>query len=214
MVYGSGLLIFGPEWDRREVKLNMTKDEIGIFVSGGIDSAVLLRLMLSQSRKRHFHIFTIDNQRDNALEHARNCISCAQDMYSQYDNTVSHTELPPTHPLKVDQIVLQTAVLHRAIPIYTATNHIPPVEWFELSGVAPWRPWRLDQKKIRTPFLFLYKYHILSIIEEMEWYDILEHSHTCTEDPIGHCGECWQCNELKWAKNQLERGPHVNGNVR
>ena len=203
-------MIVGPEWDRREVNLDMPKDDVGIFVSGGIDSACLLHLMPSNSRNRHFHIFTIDNKRDNSIEHARDCISCAWDKYQQYGNTYTWHPVTPNDPMQVDQLIMQTAVPYRAIPIYTGANHIPPVEWFELPGSAPWRPWRLSQKKIRTPFLFLYKYHILSIIEHNDWQDIYRVAHTCTEQVAGSCGACWQCNELQWAREELINDPIPN----
>jgi len=199
-------MIVGPAWDKRVIDLAIPDSpEIGVFVSGGVDSAVLLRLLMSSTTKTLFRCFTINNKKDNAVHHAVNSILGASAATLLNGNAIDHQVVEPNVPFQADNLILDVAVQNRPLHIYTATNHIPPGEWFNLPGVAPWRPWKNTMSKmISTPFLFLYKYHILSIIEEKGWQDIYEHSHTCTELQEGHCGECWQCNELQWAKEQLK----------
>jgi 7-cyano-7-deazaguanine synthase in queuosine biosynthesis len=199
------LSTIGPEWDKRVLDLPIRDEaEIGIFVSGGIDSAVLLRLLMESTTKKQFRCFTINNTKDNAVEHARDSILRAQDMFKLNDHSIDHQIVQPNKPFQADNLIMETAMANRPLHVYTATNHIPPSEWFKLPGDPPWRPWRNTMHKIiSTPFLFLYKYHILSIIDIKGWQDIYDTSHTCTEQKDGHCNICWQCNELNWAKEQL-----------
>ena len=207
-------LIVGPEWDQRVIDMSLPSGKFGIFVSGGVDSGVLLHCLLEnggQYRHEDITVFTVDSPRDGSAVHSRNMIESACNYFkipllkqefvggeTQLDKTITKEGFA-----RMDQIVLDTKFSRRVKTIYTASNHTPPQEWFTIPGPTPWRAWRVDQKLVRTPFQFLYKYHILSIIKQRSWEHIYDVSHTCTEWVEGHCGECWQCSELKWAREQL-----------
>lgn len=180
--------IVGPEWDRRVVTIN-PKKKIGIAMSGGIDSWVLYNLLPNNVK-----IFNVARQ-DN------------MDTIAHISKMIGRTDIIgyPTHTgeSKIRDGLLGIVEKFDLDELYTGVNHMPPFMFFpefDNEGCPP-RPWRMNHPVIRTPFLHLYKYHIIDLANQNN-ID-LSNTRSCTVLPDDHCNECWQCKERLWGYEQL-----------
>jgi hypothetical protein len=98
--------------------------------------------------------------------------------------------------------------------IYFATNQ-NPLQNFDYSpypqGSYPNRVKTSPHPKILMPFIEMYKDEILKIVFDNNQEELLQLTHSCTEQKTGRCGQCFQCNERAWAFCQLDKtDPGVN----
>jgi hypothetical protein len=84
--------------------------------------------------------------------------------------------------------------------LYIAENKIPPAE---IGGLAPKRAKQPLFEKAALPFWGVTKDCTIDLYYKEGVEELLELTHTCTEWTIGRCGQCFQCNERKWAFSQL-----------
>lgn len=185
--------IVGPKWDRRVITINPQGRKIGISMSGGIDSWVLYNLL---PNKEDIIIYNFDTNRGLDADET------VKKLTGRDDIITLPTELDDPHPVKSG--IKELARLHNLDQLYTGVNQVPHYKYFPefASEREPPRPWRIDHDVLKTPFLHLYKYHILWIAEDMG-IDLSE-TQSCTTQPVGHCGTCWWCREKKWAYDQLK----------
>ena len=65
------------------------------------------------------------------------------------------------------------------------------------------RPWRVISDVVRTPFLPLYKYHIIDLFYKLQAEELIKPTHSCTANTVGRCNKCMWCKEREWGFNQL-----------
>ena len=173
-------------------------------LSGGIDSAVLMYLVLKEFIVKGIpptlHSFTIPKT-DGAELYVENIISY---MESRFDIKLP---LPiivgdPTlhHSRQGISAVYEIKAKYRYIDkLFFGSNKVPSIE---LSGTAPKR---LEDTSgfIITPFWDCYKTEIIKLALENNLNELFDITHTCTEQQIGRCNQCWQCNERAWAFKEL-----------
>ena len=86
--------------------------------------------------------------------------------------------------------------------LFNALNRVPE----ELMGPsAPLRNKKSDHPKLLLPFIDYLKTDILQLAFDMEWEDLFQITHSCTEEKLVRCNKCWQCNERAWAFNRLNK---------
>jgi 7-cyano-7-deazaguanine synthase in queuosine biosynthesis len=85
--------------------------------------------------------------------------------------------------------------------LFIGINQNPP-ELEKLAG-APLRNQKSDNPKILFPFVDLYKDAILKIMIDEEQLDLVDITHSCTEQQVGRCNRCWQCTERAWAFSKI-----------
>ena len=171
----------------------------GIMLSGGLDSAVLLYLMLSENKNISIQPFTIPKH-----DGSRSYINAILD----YMNRQFNIKLPDTilvgdpnlfhaeqGPSAVKQIKKQYPVNY----LFFGSNQNPPVT---LAGTNPIRI-QSTSDSIVLPFFDLYKTSIIEYAVNYNAQELFNLTHSCTEQPIGRCNRCWQCLERAWAFNEL-----------
>jgi len=176
-------------------------DRYGIMLSGGLDSAVLLSLIVSENKNIKIQPFTIPKT-DGATLYA--------DPVINYINSKFETSIPKT-------IIVGNPIVHHRRQSKTAVKEIfekysidrlfiainkNPEELNELPG-APKRDTKSDNPKIVFPFVDLLKTDILTMAVDHNLIELFDITHSCTEQQIGRCEKCWQCTERSWAFNQL-----------
>jgi hypothetical protein len=182
--------IVGPEWDRRVVEV-IPRENDAIVMSGGLDSYVLYNLL---SKPKIFNIKRKDNF-DNS-DQIRNLTGA--DVIEVDEVTTDSTE-------RLQQTVHKIMDEYDIGMLYCGLNHTPPLEYFpEFDTEAkPNRPWRIDHPKFKTPFLHIYKYHIIDLGNQLNLD--LNKTQSCLWEIYSHCGECWQCKERQWGFDQLKK---------
>lgn len=181
-----------------------TNKKYGILLSGGIDSAVLLYLLIKSNPAINIQPFTIAKT-DGATLYADPIIKHFNSKFSLAipptiivgDPTVHHREQSKT-------AVVDIFTKHTDIDmLYIGINRNPP----ELADDphAPQRDTKSTHPKIVFPFIDLYKTNVLQFMYDNKQQDLLALTHTCTEQQYGRCNKCWQCRERMWAFRQLDR---------
>lgn len=179
----------------------------GLLLSGGLDSAILFYLMLKDGLSNGFFpdikIFTIPKH-DGSELYIQDIIFF---MSQQFDIAVSSTTLvgDPNAPHweQSKTAVIEILNTHLDVDfIVLGTNQNPPVT---LPGTAPNRVTQSEHPKVLLPFIDLYKTDILSVVYDENITGLINITHSCTEQKIGRCNKCWQCNERAWAFAQLNK---------
>ena len=172
----------------------------GVMVSGGLDSAVLLYLLIKKLHNgNNIQPFVIPKF-DVSEVFANGVID--------YYNKMLLINLP--NPIRVGNPELfhrdmsRSAVkeildFHECDTIFNGLNRVPDVLVNEHSPVRETQ----EYERIKFPFLEYLKTDIISIMFEHKLDKLMDITHTCTESIDVRCGKCWQCQERKWAFDQL-----------
>jgi len=185
------------------MKLNIDLNKnYGIMLSGGLDSAVLMYLIVKQHPSVKLQPFTIDKT-DGAALYANQIID---HFNKKFGLSVPYTIYvgDPTlhHRLQSTSAVIDIFNNYSIDYLFNGINQNPP-ELDNLPG-APQRDKRSNSLKIIFPFVDFLKTDILKIMVEHGQEDLMGITHSCTEQKDGRCNQCWQCTERAWAFSSIE----------
>jgi len=181
--------ICGPDWDRRIIPINQ-EGKVGILMSGGIDSWVLYNML---NDPIIFNITRTDGF-DN-VERVRDLTG---------KPVIEIPEFTTDHWRRVDVGIDHIFKNYDVDQLYHGINMTPPIDIFPEFNILskPFRPWRIDDQRLKVPFLHLYKYHIIDLAKQLQIP--LDNTRSCIDNASGdECGHCWQCKEKKWGFQQL-----------
>lgn len=173
--------------------------QYGVMLSGGLDSAVLLCLILKENKDIKIQPFTIPKH-DGALLYINSIIA--------YINKECQVQIPETivvgnqnlpHNEQGPSAVKEIKQKYDIDYLFFGSNKNPPVM---LEGLNPVRIKTADPS-ILCPFFDMYKTDIVNLAVEHGLQYLFEITHSCTELQTGRCNTCWQCRERAWAFNTL-----------
>lgn len=175
----------------------------GILLSGGLDSAILLYLLVRVNPEIQIQPFTIAKT-DGAALYADPVIEHFNKKFNQAipktiivgDPTVHHRQQSTT-------AVKDIFEKHPVDYLFIGINQNPPT-LASLPG-APKRDTESTNPQIIFPFVSMYKDQILDLMYKYQQEDLADITHSCTEQSQGRCNKCWQCTERAWAFNQLKK---------
>jgi hypothetical protein len=173
----------------------------GLLLSGGLDSAVLLYLIIKQAPAIDLQPYTIPKHDGSAL-YADPIIT---HMNHKFNLSIPQTILvgdPDVHHAQQSSIALRE-IFQKYNPdfVFMGTN-TNPAELDNIEG-APKRILNTNNPRLLTPFAYMTKDQILKIIYDEDQEDLADITHSCTEQRLGRCNRCWQCGERAWAFRQL-----------
>ena len=201
------IIITGPEGNKREVEIKLpeNKKRIGVMLSGGADSAILLYLLAMEqkmSNTDHELIpFTVARP-DGAWDYVKPIVDKI--------NSMLGITLPD--PVQVGDATLHHSQQGRSGEkearanygiehcFYGSQQH-PPVP---MPGEYPARPDKIELPGTTIPFALLDKSHTLGLYEVFQAWPLIELTHSCTAQTQGRCGECYNCKEREWAFDELD----------
>jgi hypothetical protein len=195
-------MIYQSRLDQSVVDINIDSDKTyGLMLSGGLDSAVLLYLLVRSVPEIKIQPFTIPKT-DGAMLYVNGII----DHFNKKFNLKIPYTIEVGDPTVYHREQSKTAIVdifknHQADIIFIALNQ-NPIELNSLPG-APQRTRQSDNPRIVLPFVNLLKHHILDFVYEYNQEDLIDITHSCTEQAVGRCEVCWQCTERKWAFSKL-----------
>lgn len=172
---------------------------IGVSLSGGFDSAVLLwcccKIAQQENLDCEFRAFTV-KRGDNGEEHSHNIVNHVSSHFgiSIQHSFVGRPELPHykqawsgvVHALKISDVV------------FIGDTNVPEC----LQGNSAPRRYDVELPSCIQPMLYWNKDVVVQLAIDLELYDIMKLSHTCTESHDARCNKCWQCGERAWAFDQ------------
>jgi hypothetical protein len=179
----------------------LNSQKYGIMISGGLDSAILLYLLVKSNPLINIQPFTIP-KKDGAMIYANPIIDYINQIFNlSIPSTISVGDPSVHHRIQSKIAVEEIFKNYNIDTLFIAINQNPP-ELNDLPG-APMRDKKSNNSKIIFPFVDLYKDDILKLIIAENQISLIELTHSCTELSIGRCNQCWQCNERAWAFNKL-----------
>lgn len=192
----------GPVSDLRRFKLTLPAKPLtlGVFVSGGIDSAILYYMMLKINQEVG-NIHTIIPYTILRKEGSRLFAEPVIKYVSGLFDTTAHLSIVGDNTLsEEDQVrsgvnqVLQTTK--------TDIVYVGVIEQLS-QHMTGWSPIPSKQGiKFRTPLSYLNKSHIIDLVYKLRQEHLLEITHSCIHE-VGRCNICNGCNERSWAFAQL-----------
>lgn len=183
-----------------------------IMLSGGLDSAILLYLLLEAYQKKSIipklQVFTIPKKDGSYLY-----VDAIMDYFNQKFKIRMPNKIFVGNPEAHHSQQSRTAVLEILLKypeidyIYFATNQNPD-RMFDYSnfksGEYPDRVQKSDHQKVKMPFIDMRKDQILKILIDNNQQELVNLTHSCTESVRGRCGICFQCCERQWAFDRLD----------
>lgn len=179
---------------------------IGILMSGGFDSALLLHLICNVNDNSHIKIFTIDKP-DGSMFHVSNLLRFNNFRTNTYERII----VPGGDGDEVNDLGITGRIAFGYIRdnylssldvLYSGNTKNPPV-FLESTTKEPDRSTanKAEQKydNFVMPFSEHSKDFTVKMVDDLKLYYIIRWSHTCTEQLEGRCFQCWQCKERQWA---------------
>ena len=175
-------------------------DKVGIMISGGLDSGLLLYLLLGMNPSfvSKMTVFTVPRF-DDSIVHATRMVNWVAGTFNQ---TMSITEVGDPnlfHSRQVNSGVEEALTMVDTILL--GDTLLPTIK---LEGATPIRH-KNSNPKVNQIYLNLKfdKTHVVRIAHELGLYSLFSMSHTCTQSKMYRCNECWQCRERAWAFKEL-----------
>lgn len=175
----------------------------GILLSGGLDSAMLLYLLIKSNSNINLQPFTIPKKDGSSIyavmviNHLNNKLGLKISQPVLVGNPNAH------HTKQSTSAILEIFNKHRVDYLYMGVNTNPP-ELDNLNG-APKRFLSSPSPRLIYPFAEMLKDEILKIMFDEGQEDLCNVTHSCTEQQVGRCNLCWQCTERSWAFTRLHK---------
>ena len=215
-----------------EQALNTIQDTdkpVGIMVSGGLDSSLLLFMLLRKHKgKGKVHVFSSslgqrgDTDIKHCLEVVKKCCELTRNYNVEHHITYAREIMGPVMFRLAEEYVNDGRIAF----LYTGITKNPPTEiqekWtFEnpnwMSAQANWVATKRDPNEVQDPFEHIeakkiYPWtnlHKQDIAELYKRNNLLETlfplTKSCTDFTVGdtHCGDCWWCKEREWGFGRL-----------
>jgi 7-cyano-7-deazaguanine synthase in queuosine biosynthesis len=164
---------------------------IGIFVSGGFDSALLLYLCCEFGKDNEFHIFVIDRPNKSLYFNAR-VLDWINRKFNKNLTATLIGNKNAHHSIQVKMAVIDALKFPLDVLLLGDTanpNELPP---------GPKRG-KSFSPKILQPFYTSTKDHLVKLALEYNVRELLDITGTCGTGSIPACGTCWPCQEKAWA---------------
>jgi len=224
-------LLLGPENLQTELDFDVFKTKskfkifgnkiqsiknIGVFLSGGLDSAALLCLIISDLKSKNalndFKIicFTVDKG-EGQVCYATNVINEVSAMFNvAIEHIVFLNEGFTSRPGRIGKDTYEKISNYTTnILFYQGINNVPPsdVKVFNSSfeGYIVTEVSVLGKNTMLFPFLNLHKPQIIDIIYKLNCESVIQYTQTCTERSLGRCGVCYWCEERAWGFEMLKK---------
>ena len=198
-------IICGPKNDQRTVTITLpqNKSRIGVFVSGGLDSAILYYLLLLENKLTgNIHEITpLSVMRKEGSKYFSSLVigHVNQSFQLPYKDPliVGDNTLPEEDQVKsgVNQALAQGFDMTYVGVIEQLPQHM--INWQPI-------PYK-ETARFKTPLQSLNKSHVVDIIVRLKQEPLFYITHSCAgeQSQIGRCNGCNGCNERHWGFEQL-----------
>lgn len=182
----------------------------GIMLSGGLDSATMLELILQDAKAKNITVkiqpFCI-RKHDGSTKYVRPILDFFEKRYDiKLPDPIFAGDPDCPHRLSSTIALKEIATKHPEIDfMFSGENQNPPDLDYSVWGEGhyPNRVKEAPSKRILMPFVHLYKHHVLDLMFEYDLQEIFNISHSCTDQADGRCNKCFQCTERAWAFTKL-----------
>lgn len=196
-------IVCGTDSDLRTISVELpeTRSKIAVFVSGGIDSAILYYLLCLENKLSNLNheIVPLTVMRKEGSKHfAKLVVAHINFIFKKrYVDPliVGNPTLPEPDQVKSGVQEAHRLGFHRA---YTGLIEQLPQHMID------WTPVPYNETAFfKAPFKNLNKSHIVDLCVRFEQQPLFYITHSCSSLEISRCGICNGCNERRWAFEQL-----------
>lgn len=209
----------GPSWDERIVNLNPA-DKVGVLVSGGMDSTILVGLLLKYFPDVDVKLYSIKSSLDSTKNHKLNLdpifdalnVICEHDISSWEDwgKGEAWSWDAIYHCVRISKTLREIRDDTDRDEVYQ--GHIMPVnpyffpkfDYKDQPGYSQ-RPWRTNDDFLKCPFERLQKYHVIDLARQTGLAPLLKLTNSCNIDNNIKCGVCMGCMEEEFGYYQLDQ---------
>jgi len=164
---------------------------LGVFVSGGFDSALLLYMLYKFKTTHEITVFVIDRPNDS-VKHSTRVIDYINSQFGIVSSIQYVGTSKVHHSLHVRTGILDALKFPiDAVVLGTTANPA------ELEN-GPDRSISTDCRVIQ-PFITHTKDALVGTAKQLNAIELLDISWSCERPGILPCGECWHCKEKQWA---------------
>ena len=155
-----------------KIELDPTK-KTGVLLSGGMDSSIMLFLILTEIKEKNLDInltvYNVPNKNDNAAVHSKRVIDFLENYFCTKINfsSIGNGDLPS---LKLINLPAKILLFSKKVDVlYSGQNQFPPEaqEWESykksLNSFSRRDPDLPELDNVKYPFIRLYKHHILEL---------------------------------------------------
>lgn len=180
------ILDCGPDHDRRQVDITIPTDRpaVGIFISGGLDSALLYHLLTKYTQQTIVPL---------VLEKTSKTKYFAQSVVSYI------TPGQTVNIIKADTVASAIPKVRRQFD-YLYLGLIQERKEFLIDWVSSAAT---DNHFRKSPLQHVDKSHIVDLVVRENQQNLFLLTHTCAVQDIGRCGTCNRCRERAWGFEQL-----------
>lgn len=202
-------IIIGPRHLEREFIFTIPPvDNIGIFMSGGLDSSAMLSLILKEliSTDRlntvSLTAFTINKPTGEPI-YATRILKKFEEHFQikiPHVNNIANTEEAISLGRMDHGVVIETCKQFNGV-MYLSGNNMPSPDIKSFNGglgfIYAQTPW------YQLPFVDLLKPQMIDILYKLGTNFIIPYAHSCSRQINGKCNECYSCEERSWGFQQL-----------
>jgi 7-cyano-7-deazaguanine synthase in queuosine biosynthesis len=199
----------GPKHLEREFIFTIPEtDNIGIFMSGGLDSSAMLSLILKELAETDrlktvsLTAFTLEKPTGEPV-YATRILKKFEDHFqvniSHVNNIPNTEEAIRLGRMDID-VILETCRNFNG-RMYLSGNNMPPsdIKIFKGSLGFTYKQTLLFQQ----PFLNLLKPHMTDMLYKLGTDFIIPYTHSCARQFKGKCNLCYSCEERSWGFEEL-----------
>ena len=230
-------LILGPEslqtefefviWKRAGsltfVNGSMKKvNRIGLYLSGGLDSAALLCMILTELQSINkldtpITCFTI-NKTDCFNKYSKDVLCEVQKHFNINhiehviinNDQVTNEWLNPRNEIGPN-VIKYVASYHKHMAVYMACNRMAPENYIKYTTpMLTNHGHRINSDHYCLPFLFLHKPQMLDVFFKLGVEHIIPYCHSCVIQEVGQCGKCYSCEERAWGFEMMNISDPLN----
>jgi len=196
------------EQDPRTVLIELPEEKkrIGVMLSGGADSALLLYMIAKEQflhNADHDIIPLTIARSDGAVLYSPGIVNYVNKFFGMnipQPALIGKPDLPHKDVVRLG--VVAAFAKHKLDYVYLGETQLPPDP---VLGVYPVRSQQSPHQQVILPFVGLYKTHVIDMYYTLRQEELLKLTHSCTERTIWRCDECFNCSERAWAFNKLNR---------
>lgn len=193
----------GPKTDKREFILDLPKEpsKIGIFVSGGLDSAILYYLLMLENKNQneiHEIIPLTVLRTEGSKNFAQLVVAHVQSaFYKSYTESLKVGDNTLPEPEQVKSGVLDARKLGFK-RVYTGLIEQLPEHMIGWDKI----PYS-ENNFFKAPMKELNKSHIVDLCYQFKQEALFYITHSCAAWEVSRCYSCNGCNERRWGFEQL-----------
>lgn len=190
---------------------------IGVYLSGGLDSAALLCLILTELKSINklntpITCFTV-NKSDCFNQYSKDVLHEIQKHFEInhiehviFDNDQATSEwLNPRNEIG-PKAIKYVANYHKNMTVYMACNRMAPEEYIKYTTpMLTNHGYNKNGVYYNSPFLFLHKPQMLDIFFKLGTEHIISYCHSCVMQEHKQCGICYSCEERAWGFKMLNK---------